>query len=612
MCNNKRLLAILFVVSIIICIFFLYRGNVRIELDMYVDGHGVGQVFYASNGKPFCEKNSISFKLRPHVFKRYTVSFPISTTDGLRIRIDPAKRKGVNVTIREINIAFSNGTKEILFDVDAEKFIDFHQIQRDKRGNNFLKFFTTDIDPWIVMDLESFIEIGERFRVRTASSVLIFFLVLLAFVRFPGMLNEETAAKYLVYFAALVVFILQSYYYAEKVAYGAPPDERAHISYLAHLKSNNLVFPDYQSRFLYTDSGNLTKKLNYLCHPPFYYNLFKPFIHKSPGLIVKNYRSIRVLNVILALIGVMIFMWIGCRENLPLTFHLYYATAIISVPMLSYLAGSVNNDNLTLIGGGLAIYGALLFLENRFLPSGLLCLGFGLSFSLLTKATSGLHVMFFVLLVFVYKIWQDKSFKTFRNAYFVLFVLICLIPLSYYVLTYINHHTFLPSYGSIGFVPAKNPIIYPFTDYIHHFFHRLSFTWTGIHSHESVQKHCFVDALPFLIPPFLALAALFFKNNVKPSGKHQSHFFAVHKIALIATLLFMVVHFIKVYKGHLSTGYLGGIQSRYYFSLIPSLFALSFRPFLYIHRNAVVLIFIGLLVAGFIYAGFFYYLFIVT
>ena len=425
--------------------------------------------------------------------------------------------------------------------------------------------------------------------------------------------SRGRAARRAIYAAAFVAIGAQGFYYATHVPYGIPPDEVAHVSYVVHLQETGRLLPDYERRYLYLTDGTKTDRLNHLSHPPFYYHLLRPFIPRDPAAIMPCVTRLRLLNLLIALLGVGLFFAVGARrKGLPLAFHLYYAAAMTAVPMLPYLAGSVNNDNLVLLGGGLAVWGAMLLVaESPPAPRGLLYLGAGLTLSMLTKATAGLHVLLFSGLILGYRLWKDRGPAVLRTWHLVATAAVLLIPLVYYATVYREHGTFAPDYGTLGYQPADPPVIYGFVRYVGHFVYMLAASWTGIFSHRNVLKYSWFETWPLLIPVALAGLGLFWRERQGAVEESDERFFAILRMAVVAGLLFMAVHFVWVYAEHQIRGYPGGIQARYYFALMPPALMLSFRPWLSRACRPFLLPFLAAMLFGFACSGLFYYLLVV-
>ncbi|UCC39466.1 MAG: hypothetical protein JSV96_17050 [Candidatus Aminicenantes bacterium] len=420
-----------------------------------------------------------------------------------------------------------------------------------------------------------------------------------------GVKNPE---KIFIYAIALTLFILQSYYFAEKNDFRYPPDEPTHISYICHLKTTSSILPDFEKFVLYSESGDKTNRPITLAHPPFYYHLMKYFAPENPKDIMREFKRLRYVNIAISSIGVLICFFLCFRINLPLSFHILYSISLISIPMLSYLAGSVNNDNLAFVGGSIALLGGVYLLENRKIAFYLL--GMGVLISLLTKATAGLQVLIFFFIIFCYWVWSNKRLNFSIHMIFLIFSVI--LPLIYYILMKFLYGTVLPrGQGDIA-LPSRyvNTL-----EYINHFFVNLWTSWSSIKSHHSIVRHSIFDTYPYLIVLILSIFGLLFiyQNSISLKiNKNIKNIFIVSKIGFVSLAIFMVVHFIRAYMEYLDIGYLGGLQARYYFPLISSVFILAYLPLLGKSKKLPIFSFllIFLILFGFLYSNFYYFFFI--
>jgi len=582
--------------------------KIRVDLNMYVgQPAGRGQVFYATHDTDFSQERSVSFDLRPGTFRDYSVQVPASEIGGLRLRIDPGTREGIEVVFRRITVWVPAGPRTHLYSAEPQKLELLTQIRTDERKPGLLRCTTLGEDPQVEFALGD-LNLSSFLAVRVAVALILFCLVLLMAFDSPGISDETAVARYLIYITAFCILAAQGLYYVVHLPYDAPPDEHDHVCYLAHLRAKQLLSPDYRNRFRYDYQGNPTSKLNHLCHSPFYYNLLKPFVPPDPAAIIRSFPALRLINLALALAGLWLFLWIGCREKLPVAFHVYYAMALTTVPMLTYLAGSVNNNNLALVSGALAVYGAVRFLGKQAERAGLVYLGCGLALALMTKATAGLHVLFFTGLVVAYRLWVDRSPAAFAGPHALVFVVLCFFPFAYYVWTYYIHRSFTPGYGVIECINVVSPTPYSLPMYVTHFLRALSDSWTGIHSHRSFPKESWLATIPLLVPIGLAMIALFQKEGKAETEQRTQRFFAVHRLAAVATLCFLCAHFVAAYRTHSLGGYLGGVQARYYFALMPSVLILSFRPLLGRLLRPEVVLFLCAVVSGLIFSGFYHHI----
>lgn len=605
---NRRRIFIL-VVAAVVCLFItaivpLGRPSLRVELNARVNGDsGPGTIAWADLDEPFTDQGSLSLDPLSSLFQLQVVELPAADPASCRLAIEPVDREGVPLFLSDLRISCRSGLFTRLWSIDlgALEPSDSLTVKQVKPG--LWRLSASAGLPRISLDLAS-LEPVSFLRAETAAWFLFWAVLVLLIFGLSDRAEPIPASRLLVYAAALLLIACQGWSTMQTVPCGIPPDEMAHVSYLIHLEENGRILPDYRSRFLYSERGAELDRLNYLAHPPFYYNLLKPFVPRGPRLIVSRLHDLRLVNLALGLFGVGLFFWIGYREPLPLAFHVYFASALAAVPMVPYLAGSVNNDNLLLLVGGLAVYGAILFLQSKPRPAGLVLLGAGLSLALLVKATAGLQLLFLVGLVLTLRVIRDRSLSAFRGYSLPVFIVFCLIPVAYYLWAYATYDTFLPQFGRTWYEFSERPVALSPLLFTRHFFRVLYLSWTGILSHESVFRVSLVSALPLLLPLGLAVWALFIRER-----REEKPFFLVHRRALVGLLLLMVFHFAMVYRYHLSSGYPGGMQARYYFPLMPCVLMLSFRPFADSLHRPVVRICLAVLVVALVASSIWFYWF---
>ena len=80
-------------------------------------------------------------------------------------------------------------------------------------------------------------------------------------------------------------------------------------------------------------------------------------------------------------------------------------------------------------------------------------------------------------------------------------------------------------------------------------------------------------------------------------------------LGLSFLLLMMVFHFTRVYRYHLTSGYPGWMQARYYLPLMPCVLMLSFRPFADRLHSLPVRVCLRLLAAGLVAGSIWFYWF---
>ncbi len=605
--NRRRIIILVLAATVCFAVTSLMpfgRPSLRVELNARgSDDGGPGTIAWAAGDDPFTSQASLPLDPVTNRFQLQVVELPAANPAACRLAIEPLGREGVVLFLSDLRISCRSGFITRLWSIDPARLAPSDRLDLKQVKPGLWRLSAPAGVPRISIDLAG-LESVSFLRAETAAWFLFWAALVLLTIGLSRAAEPIPPARLLVYAAALLLIAVQGWSALRTVPYGSPPDEIAHVSYLIHLEERGRLFPDYHNRFLYSEQGAELDHLNYLAHPPFYYDLLKPFAPRGPRLIVSRLHDLRLVNLALALCGVALFFWIGCREPLPLAFHLYYAVALSAVPMVSYLAGSVNNDNLLLIAGGLAVYGAILFLQPEPRPAGLVLLGAGLSLALLLKATAGVQLCVLVGLVLTLRVIRDRSIAAFRGFHLPVFILLCLIPATYYLWAYAAYHTFMPQFGATWYELPERPVALSPLLFIRRFFRVLYLSWTGILSHKSLFRVSLISALPLLLPLGLAAWGFFLREQTE-----KRPFFAVHRRALVSLLLLLVFHFTMVYRYHLSSGYPGGMQARYYFPLMPCVLMLSFRPFAHNLHRPVVRVCLALLLAGLLASGIWFYWF---
>jgi hypothetical protein len=135
-------------------------------------------------------------------------------------------------------------------------------------------------------------------------------------------------------------------------------DEVAHASYIAHLQHSGMKWPAFEDMRMLDPSGfHFTGEANYLNHPSPYYLLLArigPNLEGHPEAIVVH----RLLNVVMAAIGLAALLAVGLLAKLPRLAFYAYIVPLAAIPVMAPLAGAINNDNAAFAGGGIATLAA--------------------------------------------------------------------------------------------------------------------------------------------------------------------------------------------------------------------------------------------------------------
>lgn len=401
------------------------------------------------------------------------------------------------------------------------------------------------------------------------------------------------------------LFLLQARYYIETVPRGDPPDERAHVSYIAHLQESGRWYPDFERMPVYFWSGTPTEELNQLGHPPLYYALFIPFSDDSAPGVMHQWRSLRLINLGLAAAGLALLFWWAMQSQLPVHIQALYALALTSIPMLPYLAAGVNNDNLAIFSGALLLAGGLAALEHR--PRAGWLLAFGLCLAPLAKLTVGVQAGLFLLLLLAALLREGETIGALWTRFRLPILLGALLPALYYGYTLTRYGKLLPIFGPLRNRPEPGTPALDFLPYLRHFGDYLLASWTSIVSHqEELPQPEWPTQAALMLLPLMALWGLFIPT--KTFDPPVRRLFLVAKLGSLALLVFALIHLGKVYSTHLRTAHLGGIQARYYFPFAAALVVTALIP-LYRWRNQAWTLLVGLLAsANLLYTNLFVYL----
>lgn len=383
-----------------------------------------------------------------------------------------------------------------------------------------------------------------------------------------------------VYVLALAWLLGKAALFRARVPAGVPPDERAHVSYVAYTRASGRLLPRYEEmRFLEVD-GSLGPLPNYLPHPALYYVLLGPVAGhgaadgRGTSLEALTARLRRASAPLFA-VAAALFLWLGARRTMPLAEHGLYGAAVATVPPLAFVGAAVNNDVLAFLSGGIALLGLCRWLEGHVDAATATLVGSGLSIAFLSKLTAGLLVSLAVLGAAVVTRRSDPPGSRRRFA---------LTALPWLVLPALHFGTVLARYDTL--IPALD-VIHPGA------VARLPFVlgppgdpatllrWgariaeIGSRTWFSLVGHVWLTVGPAwtLVGPalllVLAAAGLLGRSGSTPEGLRSARTLA--RIAAAAFALTLLVNLAWSYAGYAETGRVGGIHARYYLPLLPGL-----------------------------------------
>lgn len=421
-------------------------------------------------------------------------------------------------------------------------------------------------------------------------------------------LNKAEIYKITIYLILLLFYFYKVNFYVNNVPIGIPPDEIAHVSYVYHLHENNKFVPQFGEMHIIDKSGQWQKTINHIVHPPLYYKFLSLFIDNEKT-VAQNIIRLRYINLHINILSVIIFLYIAYGIKVATSYHLLYATSVTSLPLLGFIGGAVNNDNISILGNALIFLGIVCLFKNnkKITPHLLISIGFCISY--FSKTTSALLSFFLLIFFFVYILKNQKD--KILNKYFYISLLFYIIPIAYQLYVCYNYNALLPSHGASreNILPGRayaSPGSLTFMEWSLRFLEWKWRTWVGIHAHMSIEKQHWIETIGFAFVHLFAAIGLFMKD--KTQDKKLNKIILLSKFGALSILITSLIQLIFSYKTHLRSGYLGGLQARYYLPFLPVIPLLAINFLNRYKPTFIVSIFIIFISLHIIYFDFFYFL----
>jgi len=565
---------------------------------MVSPSNAVGQVFFLTeNSRRYSKKNSVKFSVRGGK-SDYKVYLPASALLS-KLRIDPINKQG-EIAFSELSAwkvsSFSRTKYSSAF--SADNLSDLKQIEKITRiRDDYIVFSSVGKDPSFVID--KLAKDGEHEEYQPFLLIVIgtvMFLVITIIRAMRAGLSEQDQNKWCISFIVFIFLLLKMTYYNDNVAFGVPPDERAHYQYAMHLESEGLLIPDFGNMMI-----DGVKNNNYLSHSPLYYHMGNIlFTNKS----VAAWRTFN--NYLILLSFFLVLVVVHKYYRLDFFQHLFIITAFSSLPMLAFIGASINNDGLGILSGGLFFFGVHSYFLDKQYRRGANTIVLALFLAYFSKLTVFLLVSFsFIGLLAQFKM---RCYKIFVSTY-IYAVFVALFIISYQVFIINKYGAIIPSlkvtnpdaYYHFGFfVPEDLRISFTPVEW---FFRMLQCFWESyfnIYAHVSLVKP--LDWISYIIIfTHVAGFGILFYPADKGSEK-------ILKSMLYAIIVVVMIQYGWSYVGRQSSGYTGGLQARYYlpFSMVLPFSASIVLSRLIKHRirNLIYL----LLVMCLIYGDFIYFM----
>ena len=388
-----------------------------------------------------------------------------------------------------------------------------------------------------------------------------------------------------IYGIALLYYVLKQCYFA--VCVGGFPDQMANLSYIIQMAKSPVLIPDFRAMCVWQVTGMqngltvfapVAENVNYLNHPPLYYLImaFLGGVRILPdGTAALSLMRIRALNILLSASAVGLAFYLGytrLRQRSPWV-HALYAASIATLPMLAYVGASVNNDNLAFLALVVFFVGLVRYREDRVDWKTYILIGIGFLVGSLSKLTTALVCAVMLLVVLLMSIVRTKSLKLIANKWFLMTLPCYVLFLVYELVIHARYGAWQPSlldinaeyyYTSIFYVAPENRVPMTLLQYARHFLEGIGYTWSSLYGHnETVTKimNNGVFGLVYWVMPGAAVVLLI-RDWVR---RERDRITLPVAAAFFGT---MAYHFYSNWKGYAVSGYLGGVQARYYLAMI--------------------------------------------
>jgi len=418
----------------------------------------------------------------------------------------------------------------------------------------------------------------------------------------PDLTRKQRRMLAAVYGAALLYFVLKQIYYIACV--GGFPDQTAHYSYLIYAARHPFQLPDFRAmemcRILGQENGMtlfapIAGVPDYLGHPPLYYWLMALVsgVQLNPdGSAAVSTLRVQLINLALTsgtLAGAFALGYSRLKQRPPYV-HAVYAFAMATLPMLAYVGCSLNNDNLSFPAMVLFFWGLVRYQEERLDGKTYLLLGIGFLLGSFAKLTTALLFLIMLAVCLVMDILRTHSLRLILNRYFAATLPCYLLFLVYELYIHREYDAWIPGLSTVApeyfrttvfYVPPEERIPITFLQYLRRFAGGMGYTWSSLYGHNQTVNGIMDNGLWGLVYwiPVACLMITAIRSLLRREGDRLSLPVA---LAFLGT---MAYHLYSNWSGHFVSGYLGGIQARYYLTMIVPMAFLMAGRFLPLFRK---------------------------
>jgi hypothetical protein len=605
----RRVVTAFFGIGSLFLVLVFLSGYTQVTVTMHEKNGRVLQprIYYADASHRYDESRSLLAYRRDG--ERYRFRLPDTHVSFLRL--DPAVRKNLDITVSNIEIERRRWFKVERYALPLETFRPLHDLSDVTVQNGRLHLHTTGNDPYLETAYRPLLVARAtvtHLPLLIAAALIygIAYFLFRLYRRTPE-LDESMRGRLVLYALFLFFLLFKGWYYKSHIRFGYPPDEGAHLSYIAYVHDHHSFFPSFESMTML----NNKKAGNYLSHPPLYYEI-ENLVYDETQSIKSNVENFRTMSFSMYAFAVVLLLAIGFSVSMSLLGHFVYLAVLSSVPMFAYTAGSISNDNLAFVGAAVFLTGLYRLLAGKENDTSWILIFTGGFIAYFSKLTAALLVFFALVYYMLVRIFRRRITLPGKKALIVLGIAaVPVILYQGYILT--HYHALVPTFNhthpqqylhSPFYVPEAHRRYLSPLEWAERMWHYIEGGWFGIHSHHSFTKSNVFGFAGILLLHLFALVALFL-----PCKKEETAAFCrLGKYATAALLSVLLVQYGFSYKAHLASGYMGGLQPRYLlpfmvaFAIMASIFAERFKAYFWWNIAVIIL---GLHA---VYSDFFYFL----
>ena len=331
----------------------------------------------------------------------------------------------------------------------------------------------------------------------------------------------------------------------------SPIDELEHYSYIRHAVEDSSFFVDYPKRYvLSSDLSTWDDRLNYLSHPKPYYSLLALLANVDGLNPQAEISRLRLWNLTLSTTGIVILLLLGYRMFESSYSYLIYTASLTLFPSYASTGALINNDNLSLLAGGLFFTGYFLFVAGARLNFGPVLMAIGFAIASLTKLTAGIAIGVLLSCLLTVNCIFNRSILIQKHI-FLLCVVISLLGLSQYFVNLLTLNEILyvdEKYlkSRIDQYESLSPL-----EFIYNFTGRMLQEWSATEPSSWIQR-----LSVYIIFTLCMVGVLKKSSNITLRS--------MARCAVVALGLTFCIHLFFAYGVYSRTGHYSGTDFRYY------------------------------------------------